>query len=75
MQTVPHVSESYKPGRRAFGHQRRMSPAMKAANEALSLRTREQEGRVWSLRDYGLDPDSAQAKLVRSALAAYPCGA
>jgi hypothetical protein len=46
-----------------------MSPTVKARNVAASIRTREQEGRVWSWSTYGLEANQAQQALVLAALA------
>jgi len=45
-----------------------MSPAAKARNVAASIRTREQEGRVWSWAEYGLQANPAQQVLVLAVL-------
>jgi len=45
-----------------------MSLTVKARNVAASIRTREQEGRVWSFADYGLQANPAQQALVLAVL-------
>ena len=74
MATVPQTAPTRNNfGRRAYGAHRTMSPAQKARNVAASIHQRDVESRPWTWSDYGLSPDSAQAELVRTALAAYPC--
>jgi hypothetical protein len=65
MQTIANRSF----GRKAFGPQRRMSPATKARNVAASIRQRIREQRAYSLADYGLVDGSEQAALVLALLA------
>jgi len=54
--------------RKAYGAHRPMSLTVKARNVAASIRTREQEGRVWSFADYGLQANPAQQALVLAVL-------
>ena len=57
-------------GRRAFGHQRRMSDAVKARNVAASIRAHGYDvadAQTWA--HYGLGNSAAQQALVRQALA------
>jgi len=56
-------------GRKAFGPQRRMSPATKTRNVAVSIRQRIREQRPWALADYGLVAGTEQATLVLALLA------
>jgi hypothetical protein len=55
-------------GRKAYGHQRRMSPTTKAKNVAASIRQRIREHRPYSQADYGLVDGTAQAALVLALL-------
>jgi hypothetical protein len=75
MATVPETPTTRNFGRRSYGAHRSMTPAQKAHNVATSIQQRTVEGHPWTWSDYGLTPDSAQADLVRHALASYPCGA
>jgi len=61
MTSLPHP-------RRAYGAHRPMTPTVKARNVAASIRTREQEGRLWSWSTYGLQANQAQQALVLAAL-------
>jgi hypothetical protein len=54
--------------RKAYGANRPMSPAVKAANVARSIAQRQAEGRSWSFADYGIDANPAQQALVLAAL-------
>ena len=63
---MPSVPRSHW---KAYGAHRPMSPAAKARNVAASIRTREQEGRVWSWAEYGLQANPAQQVLVLAVLA------
>ena len=60
--SVPHH-------RKAYGSHRPLSPAVKAANVARSIRAREQEAKTWSWAEYGLQANPAQQARVLAALA------
>ena len=68
MQNVAHAAPTRNCGRKAFGPQRRMSPATKARNVAASIAQRIREQRPWSLADYGVVAGSEHAALVLALL-------
>jgi hypothetical protein len=57
-------------GRRAYGHQRRMTPEQKARYVAESIQLRINEGLAWDWQQYGLQDNPEQQQRVRLALAA-----
>jgi hypothetical protein len=54
--------------RKAYGVQRSMSPAAKAANVARSIAQRRTEGRTWTWAEYGLQANPVQQALVLAVL-------
>ena len=55
-------------GRKAFGHQRSMSPATRAQNIADSIQRRCEEGRGWTFAEYGIAEKPAMVALVQAIL-------